>query len=195
MRTVRAGRAVVCLLAVVMLAACSSGSGTATPSRTAAQQVDATKAQAALDKSKADIRTVIDNIAVTTVQSLRRPFGPCSTDISSSAKGNQACTMFDEAAACDAGAGQEWPRRWGYNVSIQLAGSDAQPVGNSMVKALINAQWSWVRHDDPNTSGILNWSLTRAGASIHVVGDNLPGVLSVEGYGPCVGADGTVRSS
>jgi hypothetical protein len=195
MGTVRAGRAVVCLLAAALLAACSNSSGAPSASQAAApKQVDLTKAKAELDKSKADIRAVIDNIARTSVQNLRPPFGPCTTDVGT-ATANRACTMFDEASACDAGSTQPWPQRWGYNLSVELVGSDALPVGISIRKTLINDKWTWAWHDNPNTTAIADYGFTKGGASIHLIADDLPGVLTIEGYSPCIVADGSVRGS
>jgi hypothetical protein len=182
------------VVAVTLLAACSGGNGTASPTSSAPRQADLVKAQAALEKSKADLHQVVDNLATTTVQNLRTPFTACGNDIGS-ATVNRACKTFDEAATCDVGSSEQWPQRWGYNVNVQLVGSDAQLAGTAILKALVAAQWSWQKNGNPSTTGVGDYNFAKDGAAIHVVSDDIPGVLTIEGYGACIVSDGSVRAT
>jgi hypothetical protein len=185
--------ALVVLLAVT-LTACSGGSatGSAGSPASAVPAGSAAKGQQVLAQSAGDLRKLVNSLTAP-ASGRQPPYVVCPPAAGGVLSTTPACTGFDAQGPCVAGAAdQAWPQRWGYDVNLQLP-SDALAAGATAVRTLANAHWATRRN--PSTTYVRDFSAALAGVSLRVVADDMPGVLTVEGYGPCVNADGTIHQS
>jgi hypothetical protein len=189
----RAVRTAVAVLVMVALTACSGG-GTAGAGSTGAvaPQGGTARGQQVLAQSAAEVRRVVNSLSAP-ASGRQPPYIACPSAAGSIMSTTPACTGFDTAGPCVAGAAdQAWPQRWGYNVNLQL-GKDALDSGTAALTTLANAHWT--TRKNPATTFVQDFSASLNGVSMRVVADDLPGVLSFESYGPCINPDGTVRAS
>jgi len=181
-------------VAATALAGCSSG-GTAPVASGAASiaPADLTKARAALAQSKAELHAVVDALVGSAAAGSKAPFTDCrAVDVSPPAGvfppavEPGACAGFDSDAPCV--VGEKWPSRWGYNVNVHVVGTEATNSGKAVISALKAAKWTVVQNAANKL--LTDVTATKNGAELRVVVDDVPGVVNLEGYGPCVSALG-----
>jgi hypothetical protein len=199
----RVAAAVGAVVLAGVLCACTSGGSAADSAAGAAVATDLAKAKAALAQSRTQLKTLVDSLARSANPASRAPFPECRTE-TAAGRPPDACSGFDAEAACVAAA-RDWPQRWGYNVNIHLAGGDALAAGRSVVTQLVGSKWT-LRQQQPNGQvvqlrpgenlrstavGVLKVTGEKNGVSLRITVDDLPGVVNLEGYGPCLSAAGT----
>lgn len=178
------------LAAVVLstlLAGCS-GSDDGTASGPVSGPTDQAKSKAVLAQSRTELHTLIDSLAPSANASAKGPFALCAGGRSGIPP--VACTGFDGQAPC-AEASEIGSQRWGYNVNLHVAtptNPDATNAGNAVLAVLQSSQWKATRL--PNSANVLDVQAVKNGMTLRVLAEDLPGVLNIEGYGPCVSPAG-----
>ena len=177
--------AVAAAVLVTLLAGCSS-SGSSATAAAAAGPTDLAKAKAVLAQSRTELHNVIDSLAGSTNLGAKAPFTACAGGKNGIPPA--ACTGYDAPAPC-ATQTESGPQRWGYNVNLHVNTPDALASGNAVLNVLQGSQWKATRR--PTSANVLDVQAVKNGMTIRVVADDLPGVINIEGYGPCVSAAGT----
>jgi len=188
----RTTRGTVLLGAVAVLTAgvtaCSAAGGGAVPTASAPQGPVTDKARQALTASSTEVHSLVDAIVTSTNAGAKLPFAKCA-DGHGDVTVAGACAGFDEAASCRPEAGS-WPQRWGYNVNLRVTTLDASAAGASVMDSLRTAGWKLTNHN--GGSKVLDYTAAKDGLTLHLLVDQAPGVLNLEGYGRCVSSDGTL---
>jgi hypothetical protein len=178
------------LIATLGLAACSgdSPSASAPPAggASAAAPADAGQGKAALDKSSDELHNLVKSLVTPVNGGLRPPYQDCGKVTGTAA---YTCVGFDAGAPCSLD-GAAWPQRWGYGVNLRLSDKEPTESGTYVVDLLRTAGWT-ITSGGAAVTG-LDMIADKDGLSVRIVGDALPGVLDIEGYGKCIAADGSL---
>jgi hypothetical protein len=193
MHTLRSARAALGAVVVGLMLSGCSGSGPSGGSGAAAAAAlgDTAKGQAALSKSTTDLHTIVNSLAAGIGAPSSVAYPECS-NVKGLAVQAAPCSSFDDAEPCAVGSVRQWPQRWGYGVNITMAG--ATPTANTARATLESRQWKVASNPNQASATVVDFTATKAGVTVQVLADALPGVLTIEAYGACVAADGTTTS-
>ncbi|HEY6796218.1 MAG TPA: hypothetical protein VI248_16205 [Kineosporiaceae bacterium] len=197
MLTLRSARMAFSTLVVVLaatLTGCSVGGpgGGGGSGAAGAGPVGSARARQVLTQSAVELRALVNALSAP-ASGRQAPYVACPSAAGGVFSTTPACTGFDTQGPCLATtADQTWPQRWGYNVNLQL-GKDALDAGTAAVQTLARQHWATKRN--PSTTFVRDFSARLNGVSLRIVADDMPGVLTLEGYGPCVNVDGSTRAA
>ena len=178
-------------LLLVALTACSGGSSGSAGPDGGQQGAPSKAALAAMKKSQDTLHALGHTLAGAGAGLSTDTPVPCLQGPGVTAA-PPVCVGFDGSQACTSGGGNHWPQRAGYNVNFHL-GSDALGASGGVFTALTTAHWNIPLPSDL-TALHRDYSGTQPdGSSIRVTFDDMPEVATIEMYGPCINADGTVR--
>jgi hypothetical protein len=193
-------------VAVLGLTACS-GSSPATGAGAAgaggAMGVDSAKGDALLQQSATGLRAAVDAL-IPVAKRAKPPYVACKSAAGSGVRTGGdlgiPCSGFDDKGPCEGDDAERlWPQRWGYNLNLQLAADDANATGKVIRTALSGSGWKVTpaagQTGGTDNSAMLTFTAVKGGTRVEVVTDAMPGVLTIEGYGPCIEANGAVRTT